>query len=194
MRTDEVTRLRSGFRAADLVFGEDSKRIVKVLATQTGQTFICGQHQLVLNDPQMNPWKTRATAIAAAPYFGNGVDGGAADVVEKLRAAMQKSIAGSAKLKEVADQNKLLLIAYEGGQHVLSKANLINPKPEMHDLYAEYLKEMSKFYSHFCHYAHVGKCGERGAWGCMEKTGQPLADAPKYRALVEWSKEHPRGK
>ena len=51
---------------------------------------------------------------------------------------------------------------------------------------------MSTRFDMFCHYAHVGKTGDRGAWGCMEATGQPLSEAPKYRALVDWSKTHPR--
>jgi hypothetical protein len=57
----------------------------------------------------------------------------------------------------------------------------------MHDLYAEYLQAVSPHLTHFCHYAHVGQAGERGAWGSLEYTGQPLAEAPKYRALVEWA-------
>jgi hypothetical protein len=47
---------------------------------------------------------------------------------------------------------------------------------------------MSKYYDCFYHYAHVGRCGDKGAWGCIERTGQPLAEAPKYRALAEWTK------
>jgi hypothetical protein len=34
----------------------------------------------------------------------------------------------------------------------------------------------------------VGQAGNGGAWGAIEFTGQPLADAPKYRALVAWAK------
>jgi hypothetical protein len=60
----------------------------------------------------------------------------------------------------------------------------------MFDLYNEYLTEMSKYYSHFCHYAHVGGAKAGGCWGSIEFTGQAVEEAPKYRALVEWSKVH----
>jgi len=180
------------FRAADLIFGAGSPRIVKVLATQSGQASICAQHQQVLADAKLNPWGVKATAIAAAPYFGRGVDGSDAEVLAKLREAMQKSISGSEKLKAFADQAGLKLIAYEGGQHVINMAKKINQSPAMHDLYVEYLTEMAKYYSHFCHYAHVGRAGDRGCWGCIEYTGQPIEEAHKYRALSEWSARHPR--
>ena len=51
---------------------------------------------------------------------------------------------------------------------------------------------MSQYYSHFCHYAHAGQAGDKGAWGCIEFTGQPIEEAHKYRALVEWSKANNR--
>jgi len=176
------------FRATDLVFGADSKRTVKVLATQIGNAWLSGQHVEMLNDPKANPWKLKANAIAAAPYFGHAVVGDDPDAVKQLRDAIAKAAADSARLKSVADKAGLLLIAYEGGQHVLKKADVINRNQVMHDLYAEYLRKMSQYYSFFCHYAHVGRAGAGGCWGCMEQTGQDPKDAPKYRALMEWAK------
>jgi len=183
------------FRAADLVFGTDSPRVVKVLAGQTGNTWITGQHVQVLADPNYNPWKVKADAIATAPYFGHKVDGGDPNAVEQLREAMKKSFADSAKHRQAADAAGLKLIAYEGGQHVLKKARDINRNPVMYDLYNEYLKEMSKYFVHFSHYCHVGSWGDGGAWGSMEYTGQPIDQAHKYRALVERAKAaSPKGK
>jgi hypothetical protein len=175
------------FRAADLVFGAESPRVVKVLATHIANSWITGQHLQVLADPKLNPWKVKASAVAAAPYFGHKVDGAAADAVEQLRAAIGKCAEQSAKQRKLADDAGLTLIAYEGGQHVLKSAAAINRRPEMHDLYGEYLREMSKYYTHFSHYCHVGRAGDGGAWGAIEFTGQPIAEAHKYRALVEWA-------
>ena len=174
------------FRAADLVFGADSKRVVKVLASHTANSWVTQQHVGVMADPKYNPWNTQANAIATAPYFGHKVEGTAADAVAQLRDAIRKCSEDSARQKKVAGGAGLLLIAYEGGQHVIKKARDINRYPAMHDLYAEYLKEMSKHFTHFSHYAHVGGWGDGGAWGSMEYTGQPLGEAHKYRALVEW--------
>jgi hypothetical protein len=176
------------FRAADLVFGRDSKRVVKVLATQSANSWIAGQHLQVMADSKSNPWGVKATAIATAPYFGHKVPGDAPDAVAQLRDAVKKSGRDSAKHKAIADEAGLRLIAYEGGQHVIKQARTINRDPAMCTLYVEYLREMALSYGHFCHYAHVGRAGDGGAWGCIEFTGQPLAEAHKYRALVEWSK------
>jgi hypothetical protein len=141
-----------------------------------------------MKDSKLNPWGVKATAIATAPYFGHNTAGDAADAVEQLRAAIRKCGEESAKHKQLADKAGLRLIAYEGGQHVLKAAKVINRDPVMYDLTTEYLREMSKYYDHFCYYAHVGQAGDGGAWGAIEYTGQPIAEAHKYRALVDWAK------
>jgi len=178
------------FHAAELVFGTDSPRLVKVLATQSGNSWIAGQHLKVMNDANLNPWKIKASAIAIAPYFGHNVQGDAPDAVAQLRKEIQNSAAQAEKHRKLADSAGLKLIAYEGGQHVLKKAKVINRDPAMFTLYQEYLRVMSLHLVVFCHYAHVGQAGDGGAWGCIEHTGDPLVEAPKYRALAEWSKKN----
>ncbi len=180
------------FHAADLVFGRDSRRVVRVLAQQAGSTFQARQHAEVLASTKWNPSGAKADAIAIAPYFGRKVPGDAPDAVERLRAEIQESARKCAGLKEFADGAGAQLIAYEGGQHVMQKAAVVNRNPAMYDLYMEYLGEMAKYISHFCHYAHVGKAGDRGCWGALEFTGQPADEAPKFRALRDWSAKHPR--
>lgn len=174
------------FRAADLVFGADSKRVIRVLATQSGNSWIAGQHLGVMNDPRLNPWKIKADAIATAPYFGHDAQGTAPDAVAQLRERIRKSGEQSAKHRQIADAAGMKLIAYEGGQHVTRDAQGINRDPAMHAIYTEYLTEMNKHYTLFVHYAHVGQAGKGGAWGAIEFTGQPLDQAHKYRALAEW--------
>jgi hypothetical protein len=181
------------FRAADLVFGVDAPRVVKVLATQSANAWIAGQHQQVMKDAKLNPWGVHAGAIATAPYFGHKVPGDAPDAAAQLRAAIRQSAEQAARHRRIADEAGLKLIAYEGGQHVLSKAKDINRNPVMFDLYQQYLREMSQYFEHFSHYCHVGQAGDRGAWGAIEFTGQPLAEAPKYRALVEWARDDSTG-
>ena len=178
------------FRAAELVFGVDSPRVVKVLATHTANAWIAGQHLQVLRDSKLNPWGVKATAIATAPYFGHKVEGTDPDAIEQLRLAIRKSADDSARHRKLADEAGLKLIAYEGGQHVVKKAQAINRNPVMFELYQEYLREMSKYFEHFSHYCHVGRAGDGGAWGAIEFTGQPLAEAHKYRALVDWARSH----
>jgi hypothetical protein len=178
------------FRSADLVWGADSKRIVRVLAQQAGSAHQTGAHQEVMNDAKRNPWHVKADAVAIAPYFGHKVDGADPDAISKLRGEIADVSKKTASVKKAADAAGLDLIAYEGGQHVLKAPQGVNRDPVMYDLYNEYLQEMSKYFTHFAHYAHVGPARDRGAWGCMEKTGQ--TNAPKYRALAEWAQSHPR--
>jgi len=180
------------FRAAELVFGPGSPRLIKVDAAQSASRFVAEQHRVVYADRRWNPWKIQPTVLAIAPYFGHKVDGAADDAVAQLRAAIEKSASDAAKHRELARAQGWQLIAYEGGQHVITRAQRINRDPVMRDLYAEYLQAVSPYLTHFCHYAHVGQAGERGAWGSLEFTGQPLAEAPKYRALVEWAARQPQ--
>jgi hypothetical protein len=176
------------FHAADLVFGAGSKRVVRVLATHSANPWIAGQHLKVIGDPARNPWGVKADAIATAPYFGHMIHGDSPDAVARLREAIRKSAEQSARHRKLADEAGLMLIAYEGGQHITKKAKTINTNPAMYDLYAEYLRAMSTSFFHFSHYCHVGRAGDGGAWGALEHTGQPPDRAPKYRALVAWSK------
>lgn len=178
------------FRAADLVFGAGSPKVVRVLALQNGSSSQARLQLEIVNSKTFNPWGVKPEAFSVAPYFGRKVPGDDPEVVQKLRQAMMENIKGLAAVKAIADEAKMDFVAYEGGQHVLKNADVISRNPAMYDLYNEYLREMSKYFSHFCHYAHVGKAGDKGAWGCMEATGQ--TDAPKYRALSEWAQSHPR--
>ncbi len=176
------------FRAADLVFGVDAPRVVKLLAGHSANSFVALQHLLTIRDAATNPWGTKATAYATAPYFGNKLAGDDPAITSKLREAIQKSARDAEKHHQLVTGAGLRLIAYEGGQHVVSKADVINRQPVMHTLTTEYLREMSRYFDHFCYYAHVGGAKDRGAWGAIEYTGQPLAEAHRYRALVDWVK------
>lgn len=177
------------FRAADLVFGADSSRVVKVLAGHSANPWIAGQHLEVLRSSRWNPWSVRASALAIAPYFGHEVDGADPEAPTQLRRAIARAAAESAQHRKLADGVGLSLIAYEGGQHVTKNAHLINRAPVMEELYREYLEALRPHLALLVHYAHVGQAGSGGAWGALEYTGQPQAEAPKYRALVEWGRE-----
>ena len=172
------------FRAADLVFGADSPRVVKVLATQSANSWIAGQHLGVLKDPKLNPWSVKATVIATAPYFGHDVEGTAPDAVAKLRVAIGKAAEESARHRKIADEAGLKLIAYEGGQHVYKKAQKINRDPVMYDLYKQYLDEMSKYFTHFSHYCHVGQAGDGGAWA---RSNTRASRSIKRTSIGRWS-------
>jgi hypothetical protein len=176
------------FRAGELVFGAESPQLVKVLAAHSANIYGAQQQQAVMADAKLNPHAVKASVIAIAPYFGHKVDGEAADAADALRAEIAKVSEQVAKYRKLAEDSGLRLFAYEGGQHVHTNAKRINRDPAMHGLYQEYLQAMSRHIEHFSHYAHVGQAGDKGAWGCIEFTGQPIEEAHKYRALVQWSR------
>jgi hypothetical protein len=179
------------FREFDRVFGADSPRLVKVLAGQSDNTWMTRVHIAALADRRINPHRVKVGAYAIAPYFGHAVDGRRDDALEKLRASVRAAIAESRAQHELVSAAGLHLLAYEGGQHVLEGADVANERPEMYALYREYLEGVAPFFELFMHYVHNGDWNSGGAWGATRHVGQPLADAPKLRALLDWIRHPP---
>jgi len=85
----------------------------------------------------------------------------------------------------------MVLIAYEGGQHVLTGADVVNADSGMYKAYTDYLDGMAPYFTIFCHYLHNGKWSSGGAWGAEEYVGQPLGEAHKLRAIFDWIAANP---
>lgn len=99
--------------------------------------------------------------------------------------------------KQLANQHGVPLIAYEGGQHVVppsATATWYNAyvdaqrDPRMYDLYAELLRQYLDVLGAdgFVNFSSVASITEFGAWGILESGAQNPADAPKYRALINY--------
>lgn len=180
------------FEEMDAVFGAGNPRLVRVSATQTGSTQILADHLAIFDSPVHNPRRIYPDVFSPAPYFGHSVDGNAADAVAQLRTAITGSTAESRRTRQYLDSagtsrsRVFRQVAYEGGQHVLNAADVINRNAAMYTLYVEYLDSMSRFFDEFVHYAHSGTFGSGGAWGAKEYIGQELALAHKYRALLNY--------
>jgi hypothetical protein len=179
------------FQQFDAVFGADSPRLVKVLAGQSGNTWMTRLHLAALADRRINPHRVKVRAYAIAPYFGHDIDGRRDDAPEKLRASVRQAIAESRDQHRLVSSAGLDLVAYEGGQHVVEGADIVNDRPEMYALYRAYLEGIAPYFTLFMHYVHNGDWNSGGAWGATRHVGQPPATAPKLRALVEWTHQHP---
>ncbi|MEZ6192920.1 MAG: hypothetical protein R3C45_16735 [Phycisphaerales bacterium] len=99
------------------------------------------------------------------------------------------------------------LVAYEGGQHYTVHGNAglpyyqafkdvqeyQNPTPGVPDMYDAYIANMQAFDnsggSLFMAYNYVRKQDQYGSWGHLQFQNQSEADAPKYRALLEFNSE-----
>ena len=182
------------------VFGKDNNRIVKVMASQDGSEWLTGRHLESLKDKNLNPSGLMPDVYATAPYFGYGMDGLDPNLRTKLSEDIHKLAVANRKVRDIVNAENIAYVSYEGGQTIASYAtkegahsDIPNRDPRMYDMYIQYLDTMSTVYSLFMHYCHSGQAGGQGSWGSLEYTGQPIKDAPKYRALKDWVAAHPDG-
>jgi len=174
------------FRGAELVFGVNSPRLGKVLAGWTSDMGFTGNEYYVVSNPAYNPWGVRATAMAIAPYIGNG-----ATSTAELRIAIGSIVGSIRTALRLATQNSLQLLAYEAGQHVIANCITINSDPGMYGVYREYLDTLGACFDMIAHFSQVGIWGGSGCWGAKRYTGQTMAEAHKYRAIVDWTAANP---
>lgn len=182
-------------------------RLVRVLASQFVNPWL---------SEQILTWKDaykHADVLAVAPYFGHEFG----DPKEALRTARLtsdellkrldaevsgKNLEDMRKQAKVAQRFHLQLIAYEGGQHlvggggaennaVLTKLFIAaNRDPRMADRYRKHLRNWSEAGGGlYVLYHYVGAPGKWGSWGLLEYQDQPVEDAPKYRAAVEFGRK-----
>ena len=101
--------------------------------------------------------------------------------------------------KQFADQYGAELVAYEGGQGVTAPDVNVpwyddyvrsQRDARMFDLYSDWLSAIFDDVNAdgVNIFSSVGLISQYGAWGHLEYQDQPDADAPKYRAIVEFSK------
>lgn len=174
------------FEQFEQIYGSDDARLVTVIAGQAVNTWLTERHLEALGKTAVNPHGIRPDAYGIAPYFGGKVEGNAVDAVSQLRADIDAKISVVAKQSQLVRQAGIRLIAYEGGQHVTSGADVINADPEMYQLYGRYLKGIAPNLDVFAHYLHNGQWSGRGAWGAEQYVGQPRSEAHKLRALYDF--------
>lgn len=174
------------FERFEAVWGATNPRLIKVVCGQSVNTWMTGVHLAALGNSVINPNNIRPTAYGIAPYFGSGQT-----TIEGLANAVQTGIDRAAAQAEAVRSSGLKLIAYEGGQHVVSSADVVNRNPRMYDIYTTYLNGVSQHLEEMAHYCHSASFGSDGAWGSKEFIGQPNNLAHKYRALLDYADESP---
>lgn len=194
----------------DEVYAGDPQRRRRVVSSQAANTHIIKQ---ILKDSDL---AKHCDAIAIAPYVTlnvpvEGKDGrpGATEVAgwsleqlfEHLRAVCLPESTGRIDAHaEVARNNGLDLVAYEGGQHLSALGEAMNNKalvailinanrdPRMGEIYTDYINHWTqaggKLHNFF---TSVGRYGRYGAWGHLEAFNQDPATAPKYLAAMKWA-------
>lgn len=174
------------WEAFEAEFGKDSARVVKVITGQAEWSGPCETHIAALADSKINPNGTKASAYAIAPY----VKGSSVSALRSSLGDVKQWVEDNAKC---AAKAQLPLISYEGGPDSFGSDNGracagLQKDPGMREVYTGFLDAVhdAKLNGPFMQYTHSGSC-----WGLKQATGDSLANAPKYQALVDWVAAHP---
>jgi len=218
-RTTQITKIW------DQVFGSDKDRVIGVMAAQSANVY-SSQRLVSYAWAGANKPTHQATgidAIAIAPYFGyylgsskfapqveawtQDADGGLKKLFDEVTkggvitggpvgGALQESYTRIQTYMNLADQQGLDLLGYEGGQHLAvvpgtyGNQKLINlfiaanRDPRMGEVYKQYL---SKWYEiggeMMAPFSSVAPFTQWGSWGLLERLDQ--TNSAKYNALID---------
>ncbi|MEZ5535761.1 MAG: hypothetical protein R3F02_09055 [Thiolinea sp.] len=153
-------------------------------------------------------------AFAIAPYFFGdhqsirGVRNlnQAFDLItnDQYRYSINNTLKFIAEQKAIADKYGVKLMAYEGGQGLVdfkTKSDMEMPNPVLYQ--ANRHPRMEQFYNQFlqgwkrvggtlfAHYSSPRTYRRYGSWGSKEYITQPLSQAPKHRALLNFNRSNP---
>ena len=183
-------------------------RIVRVMGSWAGWTRVS---EMLLS--YRNAYK-KTDAIAIAPYFFPSLKSAkrARSVAQlfkmmydpKEKYSIPRVLGYIYKNAEIAKKFGVDLIAYEGGQHLVDwKSRNTSSHPTKLMIKANKDWRMAKAYSIFMRgwkdnggKLFVNFSAPRtyqwfGSWGTKEYITQPLAKAPKHRALLQFARKHP---
>jgi len=198
------------FKIWQEVFG-GTDRLVRVIAWQAGN-----QHwmeKIVL--PFEDAWR-HADALAIAPYVWMNIpkqgkeptaDQVAQWTVEQTldyleKVSLPRAIDAIRRSKKVADKFGLLLVAYEGGQHMVGVAggennealtrlfHACNAHPRMADIYQKYYQAWTEAGGDlFCYFSSVGRWTKWGSWGILQWYDEDPRQSPKFMATMRWARQ-----
>ena len=196
------------FKIWEEVFG-GRKRFVRVLASQAGYSDAA---QRILSF--QNAAKS-ADVLAIAPYMGMGVtpkkeDNPGENEVAAWRLddlfnylsnhVVDETITWISANKKIANQYGLLLVAYEGGQHLVGVQGAennekltrlfmqANADKRMGELYASYLNAWgAQGGDLMCLYNSVSAWSKWGSWGLLQYSDDSPAISPKFMAALKWA-------
>lgn len=175
------------------VFKATPGRLVRVASMQNANTWTA---ETVLSFRDTAQY---VDALATAPYFGGALfDGSRAgwtnldQIFAWLDADVDASLALAKENKAIAARYGKRYIAYEAGQHILNRNNLplltsIQRDPRMYGLYKKYLSGwQTQIDDTMTLFSSTSEISQYGAWGLREYAGQPLAETPKRRAVLDY--------
>ncbi|KRB86807.1 hypothetical protein ASE00_02175 [Sphingomonas sp. Root710] len=200
-KTDDQARMRryaqrsvEVFKIWERVYAQEPKRLVRILS---------GQHAWIdpLRDAlAFGDTAAHVDALSSAAYFGQTLltEPEPADTKDlsplfpKLTASIDATMEAARQYKQLADQHGLRYIVYEGGQHATYSGKdptllaRLNRDPRMGEAYRRYLAEWDSQYGDVLMLFHsTSPIGATMAFGLAEYSGQPLAETPKRKAVLD---------
>ncbi|MBK6686366.1 MAG: hypothetical protein IPG45_17995 [Deltaproteobacteria bacterium] len=206
----QARRSREVFQIFERIYGaEHPKRLVRVVASQVGNVWA---HEQLLDFEGL---RAHTDALAVAPYFGfesaaleakELVLGQDLDwLLEHLRTkSLPETMAAIRASQEVAKDQGLPLIAYEGGQHLVShpahhpvaalqaRYDAANRDPRMKALYLQLLEGWKEAGGHeFVHFTFARHYDHHNRFAMFERVDDSRSEAPKYDAILTFSAANP---
>ncbi|MGL5083807.1 MAG: cellulose-binding protein [Microcoleaceae cyanobacterium] len=218
-RTSEITQ------TWDQVFGTDNDRVIGVLGAQAANSGTALKSLEYLESTGLSHEDLGIDAIAIAPYFSlplnnssnvdaiidwteQGMTAALDNLFQEVIAggvlpngyaggSIQESAARISKYVDIAEQEDLDLIAYEGGQHLSPRNGMennpaivdlfiaANRDPRMGAAYSEYFEVWDELTGDgvFAHFNDVGNYTKWGSWGSRESLYQE--SSPKFDAIQD---------
>lgn len=198
--TDDEARMRryaqrsvEGFKVWEKVFAGKPKRIVRVLA---GQNAWLEPFQMALD---YKDTAAHVDALSSAVYFGQTLfeqpPADAKDLTRsfaELNASIASTFEAARRYRNLADSKGLRYIAYEGGQHVSYQGpdrtliTRLNRDPRMGEAYRLFLAGWSRQFGDLLVLYHsTSPMGSSMHFGLVEYSGQPMAETPKRKAVMD---------
>ena len=208
----------------DEVFARDSEKVIGVMSAQAANVALAEQ-LLDYNwsdDPVLSHEDTGIDAIAINAYVGryigqpeneaelkswlNEPDGGLDSLFQEITeggvlpnssegGALAQAYKNISAYADLAEEENLPLLAYEGGQSLVANRKIDNNQgivdlfvaanrdPRMGEIYEEYLSEWFNLGGDlFLNYSDIRTPSKTGSWGLLESVYQD--SSPKYDAIV----------
>ena len=180
------------------IYADRPGKLVRVLGSQSANAWVAEQ-LLTFADTAK-----RVDAVATAPYFGfnpstrpedkavmASVDGILGILAERVVSTLKRD----RETGVIAARFGKRHIAYEAGQHVVLSGNVpmlqaVERHPRMYDFYRDYMRDWRRNSGDLMvQFNATAQINQHGAWGLREYSGQPLADTPKRRAVLDMAAE-----
>jgi hypothetical protein len=175
------------------VFSDQPWRIKKVIAGQSSSDWGTRCEMLALQNSSINPLGLVPDFYSIAPYAGGGLNGASPTIRAEWTASVAQSVADIQGARSTMTQyygTILPLALYESGQSLTNNGDVFARNPQSYDMYIEYLNAIDDNVVLAAHYTHTGTWASGGDWGAKESTWQTLADAHKYRAILDYANSH----